>query len=267
MSNPFTIIEPRTTKVPFILSVPHCGTDFPEELKDHYVPEKMAAPDDTDWFVHRLYEFASDLGITIIYAKYSRWVIDLNRDPESAPLYNDGRIITGLTPDTDFLGDPIYRNKDLVPDQNEVERRLEKYYWPYYKAIQDLLNERKSEFGKALLWDAHSIRQHVPTIRKDFFPDMILGNNDETSASKSLIDCSLTNLKNGPFQVNHNTPFKGGHITRYFGKPDQGIHALQLEMNKILYMDDTELIFHEERANKMRSVLKPTFEALIDALR
>jgi len=267
MSNPFTIIEPRTTKVPFILSVPHCGTDFPEELKDHYVPEKMAAPDDTDWFVHRLYEFASDLGITIIYAKYSRWVIDLNRDPESAPLYNDGRIITGLTPDTDFLGDPIYRNKDLVPDQNEVERRLEKYYWPYYKAIQDLLNERKSEFGKALLWDAHSIRQHVPTIREDFFPDMILGNNDETSASKSLIDSALTNLKNGPFQVNHNTPFKGGHITRYFGKPDQGIHALQLEMNKILYMDDTELIFDEERANKMRSVLKPTFEALIEALR
>ena len=267
MSNPFTIIEPRTTKVPFILSVPHCGTDFPEELKDHYVSEKMAAPDDTDWFVHRLYEFASDLGITIIYAKYSRWVIDLNRDPESAPLYNDGRIITGLTPDTDFLGDPIYRNKDLVPDQNEVERRLEKYYWPYYKAIQDLLNERKSEFGKALLWDAHSIRQHVPTIREDFFPDMILGNNDETSASKSLIDSALTNLKNGPFQVNHNTPFKGGHITRYFGKPDQGIHALQLEMNKILYMDDTELIFDEERANKMRSVLKPTFEALIEALR
>lgn len=266
MSKPYHIIEPEVIKVPFILSVPHCGTDFPSELKNDYVPEMMASPDDTDWFVHELYNFATEMGITIIYAKYSRWVIDLNRDPESAPLYNDGRIITGLTTTTDFFGKDIYVSEDKVPNQTEVERRLENYYWPYYAKVQSLLDERKQQFGKALLWDAHSIRHLVPTIRKEVFPDMILGNNDETTAHKELIRVTLEGLKSGQYGINHNTPFKGGHITRYFGKPENDIHALQLEMNKILYMDDTEMEFHEERANTVRSVLKRTFNALVNTL-
>ncbi|MDG1146726.1 MAG: N-formylglutamate amidohydrolase [Crocinitomicaceae bacterium] len=266
MSKPFHIIEPKVKKVPLILSVPHCGTDFPEELTNDYVPEMMASPDDTDWFVHQLYNFASEMGITIIYAKYSRWVIDLNRDPESAPLYNDGRIITGLTTTTDFFGRAIYTSENKIPDQAEIERRLENYYWPYYAEVQSLLDARKEEFGKALLWDAHSIRHLVPTIRKDVFPDMILGNNDEKTAHKSLIKTTLTALTSSKYGVNHNTPFKGGHITRYFGKPENDIHALQLEMNKILYMDDTETKFETDRANAVRVVLKQTFSELIKTL-
>lgn len=266
MTEPFHIIEPKKPIVPFILSVPHCGTEFPPELRKNYVPEKMIAPDDTDWFVHQLYNFASELGITIIHAKYSRWVIDLNRDPESAPLYDDGRIITGLTPNTDFFGESIYVSEDAEPNQEEVNRRLETYYWPYYRKVEDLLAARKAEFGNVLLWDAHSIRHFVPTIRKEIFPDMILGNNDETTADPKLIQTALTSLKSGKYGVNHNTPFKGGHITRYFGKPENNVHALQLEMNKILYMDDTELLFDEERANEMRTVLKHTFEQLIETL-
>ncbi len=97
---------------------------------------------------------------------------------------------------------------------------------------------------------------------KDYFPDMILGDNDERTADMKLISTAMESLSSGGFQVNHNTPFKGGHITRYFGKPDQSIHALQLEMNKILYMDDSETKFNEERANKMRAILKPTFVKL-----
>ena len=266
MSEPFHIIEPEKPLVPFILSVPHCGTDFPKELHKCYKGDKMRAPDDTDWFVHNLYNFASELGITIIYAKYSRWVIDLNRDPESAPLYNDGRIITGLTPNTDFFGDPIYNSPEDEPDQAEVDRRLNEYYWPYYAIVQELLDARKEQFGKALLWDAHSIRHYVPTIRSEVFPDMILGNNDEKTAHPSLIKTAFEGLKAGEYGVNHNTPFKGGHITRYFGKPENNIHALQLEMNKILYMDDTEKEFSEDRSNNVRAILKPTFEQLIETL-
>lgn len=266
MTEPFFIIEPKATKIPFILSVPHCGTDFPEELKNDYVPSMASAPDDTDWFVHQLYEFASEMGITIIYAKYSRWVIDLNRDPKSAPLYNDGRIITGLTTTTDFFDRPIYVSEDKIPNIKEIQRRLDNYYWPYYEKVQSLLNERVDEFGKALLWDAHSIRHLVPTIRKDVFPDMILGNNDGKTADQNLIDTALTNLSSGKYGVNHNTPFKGGHITRYFGKPENNIHTLQLEMNKILYMDDEEMNFNSERANEVRLILKKTFNALIQQL-
>ena len=266
MTDPFYIIEPTVKKVPFILSVPHCGTEFPTELKQDYVPNMMASPDDTDWFVQDLYNFANELGITIIYAKYSRWVIDLNRDPESKPLYNDGRIITGLTSTTDFFGKDIYISKNKIPTQEEVERRLSTYYWPYYRKIEELLEERIQEFGKVLLWDAHSIRRSVPTIRKEFFPDMILGNNDGKTAASNLIETTLQNLSKGPFEVSHNTPFKGGHITRYFGKPAKNVHALQLEMNKIMYMDDSETIFDEDRANKMRKILRNTFQQLIKQL-
>lgn len=266
MLDPYVIIEPTGPKVPFILSVPHCGTDFPVELQGDYKPRMMAAPDDTDWFVHQLYNFASEMGITIIHARYSRWVIDLNRDPNSVPLYNDGRIITGLTTTTDFFGNAIYNSDDKIPTQEEVKRRLDNYYWPYYRKIEALLAERIQTFGKVILWDAHSIRKSVPTIRKEDFPDMILGDNDEVTANSKLISTALNNLRAGDFGVNHNDPFKGGHITRFFGKPGNNVHALQLEMNKILYMNDEELAFDEDRANKMRTILKRTFNSLLQTI-
>lgn len=267
MEKSFNIIPASAPLVPIIISVPHCGVNFPEDIRSQYNQDLIQNPDDTDWFVHDLYNFATEMGITIIHANYSRWVIDLNRDPDSAPLYNDGRIITGLTPTTDFFGKKIYSSSENEPNQAEVDERLKKYYWTYYNAIENLIEERKQEFGKVVLWDAHSIRRHVPTIRKDFFPDMILGNNDEMSADKSLIETALSTLRKGDFQVNHNTPFKGGHITRYFGKPNENVHALQLEMNKILYMDDDELKFNENRANQVRSILRPVFENLIEQLK
>ena len=116
MNNPYFIIEAKSKRVPVILSVPHSGVEFPEELKSLYRPEMAAQPDDTDWFVHDLYDFAPELGITVIHARYSRWVVDLNRDPDNEPLYNDGRIITGLTPSTDFLGNEIYVDKKYIPN-------------------------------------------------------------------------------------------------------------------------------------------------------
>lgn len=263
---PFKIVRPNQPKVPIVISVPHCGTAFPIEIIQNYKPELIQQPDDTDWFVHQLYSFASDLGITIIHAHYSRWVIDLNRDPESLPLYNDGRIITALCPSTDFLGNNLYQSKGDIPSKEEIERRLDKYYWPYYNAIKSELDELKNQFGQVLLWDAHSIRQKVPTIRKEAFPDLILGNNNEQSAAQNLIDIALNGLKNSSYQVNHNHPFKGGHITRYFGRPEKNIHALQLEMTKLLYMDDSEMKYDNPRAQKVVSVLEPIFIALIKAL-
>lgn len=266
MNEPFVVIEPKGKKVPIIISVPHCGIEFPDEILSNYKVEMAAHPDDTDWFVQNLYDFASDYGITMIYSNYSRWVIDLNRDPESKPLYNDGRIITGLTPSTDFFGNEIYVSSDKIPNQSEINRRLEKYYWPYYKKIEVLLEERKQEFGKVLLWDAHSIRRSVPTIQKEPFPDMILGDNDEKTADALIIETALSNLRAGEYEVSHNAPFKGGHITRYFGNPSENVHALQLEMNKILYMNDKEVELAFDRTLNVRAILRPTFEALIEVM-
>jgi N-formylglutamate deformylase len=262
-STPYYIIEPKAEKVPFVLSIPHRGTEFPAELKDNYVPELQEVLDDTDWFLEKLYDFAPDLGITTIYAKYSRWVIDLNRDPESLPLYDDGRIITELCPKTDFFGKDIYIKKEFEPDDAEIERRLENYYRPYHRKINEIISKLKDEFGQVLFWDGHSIRRNVETIRKEPFPDFILGDNDGKTADKKFIETALESLKKSSWQINHNDPFKGGFLTRSKGKPENNVHALQLEMSKDLYMSDNELNYDSKKAEKVKIILRKTFENLI----
>lgn len=266
MPDVYRLISPTVKPAPILVSVPHCGVDFPEEVRPHYHSELCDPPDDTDFFVHRLYDFVTEMGISLIYARYSRWVIDLNRSPDHQALYNDGRILTGLTPTTDFRGRPIYRHPDVEPDAEEIARRKSRYFDPYYQQIEQWLQDARETYGHALLWDAHSIRHHVPTIQPEPFPDLILGDNDETSASPALIQTALDSLSAGPYEVAHNTPFKGGNITRHFGRPAAGIHALQLEMNKCLYMDDTETRFDTGRADVMKSLLRDTFTQIIEAL-
>lgn len=265
-NQPYYLIEPKGKKVPFILSIPHRGTEFPSNLLPVYVPELVEVLDDTDWCLDKLYDFAPDLGITMIYAKYSRWVIDLNREPDSKPLYDDGRLITELCPTTDFLGNEIYAKKELEPDDAEKKRRLDDYFYPYHFRIDDLLDEMKREFGKAIFWDAHSIRREVKSIQKDPFPDFILGNNDRKTASDSIIQTALSSLKKSDWRINHNTPFKGGFLTRSKGNPNENIHALQLEMSKDLYMSNNELDYDVKKAESVKILLKSTFENLIDEL-
>lgn len=264
--SPFKITLPENQRVPIVLSIPHCGTLFPDELKDQYKSDLIQAPDDTDWFVDQLYNFAPAIGITMISATYSRWVIDLNRDPKSKPLYTDGRIITGLCPTTNFLGRPIYKDHRIEVDHLEVARRLECYYQPYHKKIQELLNDLKDEFGKVLLWDCHSIRQVVKTIQPEKFPDLILGDADGTSASPGIIETALSVLDHGTYSVSHNYPFKGGAITRHFGRPSENQHALQLEMTKVHYMDGSEKRYDYERAEKMRLLLSSTLAKLSEKM-
>jgi N-formylglutamate deformylase len=263
---PYKVISPVSDQVPILLSIPHCGIDFPDELKSEYNQDLIQAPDDTDWFVHQLYDFAPAMGITMIHAVYSRWVIDLNRDPQSKPLYSDGRIITALCPTTTFFGESLYRDKRVEIGVEEVRRRVEKYYNPYHEKLQHLLDELKEKFGKVLLWECHSIRQSVPTIHNEKFPDLILGDADGTSASPGLIETAINNLERGGYKFSHNYPFKGGYITRHFGRPSENQHALQLEMTKLNYMDDAEKKYDPARAGKMRTVLENTLSELSNTL-
>ncbi len=262
----YKVWEETEQKVPIILSVPHRGSVFPDEVKDQYKSSMISMPDDTDWFVDKLYDFAPAMGITMISANYSRWVIDLNRDPNSKPLYSDGRIITGLCPATNFLGESIYKDERAEVELPEVKRRVELYYKPYHQQLEKLIAETKKQFGKVLLWDCHSIRQQLPTIYKKKFPDLILGDADGTSASADLIETALTALTTDNYSVNHNHPFKGGYITRHYGMPSFHQHALQLEMSKINYMDDAEKKYDKPRSDKMRALLKGVFEKLIEKL-
>lgn len=261
----YNFTPPEGKRVPILISVPHSGTEFPEDILDHYDQKLITAPDDTDWFVHKLYSFAPEMGISMINAKYSRWVIDLNRDPESSPLYDDGRLITELCPTATFSGEPIYLDHHM-PKRKEIERRLDLYYWPYYQKITEVLADLKKEFGHVIFWDAHSVRQYLPLIRKEVFPDLILGDNKEKTADPYLINTTLEILKTSRLKVAHNHPFKGGHLTRYFGKPEENQHALQLEMTKINYMDNRERHYDIERAAKIKKLLKKVFSNVITEL-
>ncbi len=263
MTKIYQVVPAAAPVVPILLSVPHCGTFFPEDVKDQFKPGLISKPDDTDWFVHKLYDFAPAMGITMVYANVSRWVIDLNRDPQSKPLYNDGRVITALCPTTDFLGQSIYNDNRTSVDEREVERRLDLFYWPYHQELQRQMNSLHDKFGEVLLWDCHSIRQQVPSIHKEKFPDLILGDADGASAAEQFISATLTILKQSAYSVSHNHPFKGGYITRSFGKPKEQRHTLQLEMTKVNYMNDAEIAYDERRADEMRKVLKEVFKELI----
>jgi N-formylglutamate deformylase len=262
----YVIHPPRAAEVPILVSVPHCATFFPEELKSDFRDERMNDPDDTDWFVHKLYDFAPEMGMTMIHATCSRWVIDLNRDPESKPLYSDGRLITGLCPTTTFKGELLYKDDRTEVESEEVQRRLREYFNPYHEAISLLLEEKKQKFGKVLLWDCHSIRQEVQSIYPSKFPDLILGDNDGFAAGTFLTEIASKSLINGGYSFENNFLFKGGYITRHYGKPSAHQHALQLEMTKVNYMDDSERQYDDQRANKMRDVLRRTFEKLITVL-
>lgn len=263
---PFRFKAVQGAEVPVLISVPHCGTSFPDEIREAYHPALIRAPDDTDWFVDRLYDFAPSLGMPMLMAEYSRWVIDLNRDPQSKPLYSDGRIVTGLCPSTTFLGEPLYLDNRNEVSTAEVDRRLRHYFQPYHQKLSEELQRLKSKFGRVLLWDCHSIRQSVSSIQKEKFPDLILGNADGTSASPGLIETALRHLESSPYSFSHNHPFKGGYITRHYGKPAEGQHALQLEMTKVNYMDDGELNYEPARAGRMRVLLENTLEDLMTQL-
>jgi N-formylglutamate deformylase len=262
---PFNIIQPTAKRVPILISVPHSGILFPDDIKDCFLSEMIESPDDTDWFVDKLYDFAPAMGITMITAKYSRWAIDLNRNTESKPLYDDGRIITELCPTATFAGEQIYLEGD-APDEIEIARRVEEYYNPYHAKIEELLKDLKKEFGYVLLWDAHSIRQYVPLISKEKFPDLILGDNDEKTADSRLTNIVLSILLGSGLKTEHNFPFKGGQITRSFGKPEDNQYALQLEMTKVNYMDNAEMEYDIDRAGKIKLMLQEVFEALITHL-
>ncbi|RLA65571.1 MAG: N-formylglutamate deformylase [Epsilonproteobacteria bacterium] len=257
MDHIYAIKKPLGKRLPILLSSPHSGVNFPAEIIKSFKQDIIDHPLDTDWFIDRLYDFAPTMGITQISANYSRYVVDLNRDFKGEGLYHDGRFLTGVVPSHSFSKTPLY--KDGPPTSDEIKNRLQKYFWPYYKKVEELLADIKKEFGYAIFFDCHSIKRNVSSISEHSFPDLILGDNDGKTADSKLIDVTLETLgARKIFEVYHNTPFKGGHLTRWFGKPEEGIHALQLEMSQDLYLDESNDHYMELRAALIRDRLKET---------
>jgi N-formylglutamate deformylase len=264
VSDPFHLSQPAR-RVPILLSIPHCGVEFPKEISAKLIPRYVEDPEDTDWFVDELYPFAADIGITVLRARFSRYVVDLNRDPASRPLYTDGRLETELVPTRSFAGEPLYAGP--VPDAAEKARRVAAYYDPYHSRLKALVSDLRREFGSVLVYDAHSIRRLVPTIRPTPFPDLILGDQKGRTAGPALTRIALETLgEGGQYQIGHNDPFQGGYITRHYGRPEEGVHALQLEMSQDVYLDE-EGMLDPKKTEPLRRRLRKTLEGLADEVR
>lgn len=267
MKPPYFIETPRSgsQRLPILISVPHSGTEIPAAVAATMVPDVARLTPDTDWFVHELYAFAAEIGATLIHARYSRLVIDLNRDPSGHKLYADGRSETQLVPLKTFAGHRVYAGRD--PDDEAIEQRLNDIYRPYHDKAETILQDMRREHRHVLFWDAHSIKRHVPSIRPEPFADMILGNQAGKTAAAPLIDTALAVLgQNSGYDLAHNNPFMGGYLTRSMGRPAAGIHALQLEMAQDVYMNEAKALRDPLQAAKIQPLLRQTLLALADRL-
>ena len=236
----------ETTEVPFrfrqgtrplLISMPHVGTHLPPALAARFTAEARHVPD-TDWHLERLYDFAAEeLGASVLVATHSRYVIDLNRPPDDQNLY-PGQDTTGLCPVDTFDKTPLYATGD-VPGEAEIADRREVIWQPYHRQLQAELDRLKAAHGTALLWDAHSIRSVLPRFFEGKLTDLNLGTADGASCDPVLAEQLLAIAQQATgYTAVLNGRFKGGYITRQYGKPAAGVHAVQLEMTQCSYMQE-----------------------------
>jgi N-formylglutamate deformylase len=259
MQEPFRF-TPGT--VPLLVSLPHVGTGVPPEIEARLTGAARALPD-TDWHVDRLYDFLGELGASVLAATQSRYVVDLNRAPDDAPLY-PGASNTGLCPAATFGESPIYLD-GRAPGAEEIAARRETYWRPYHDRLAATLDEMRARHGTALLWEAHSIRSRVPRFFAGRLPDLNFGTGGGVSADPGLL-ARLAAVAEAAQGYSHalNGRFKGGYITRTYGDPTGGVHAVQLELSQITYMDEEPPYnFREDLAAGIRPVLRRLLETAL----
>ena len=246
---------------PLLISIPHSGVALPDDVASRMTAAGLELPD-TDWHLEQLYDVASSLGASVISAEYSRYVIDLNRDPENKPLY-PGADNTELCPTTRFDHAPIYR-EGQAPDAEEIERRRRTYWVPYHEQLRSTLERLRAAHGAALLFDAHSIRSEVPRFFTGQLPDLNIGTASGQSCAPSLLRGVEAVLRaQSKLSWVCNARFKGGHITRAYGCPLENIQAIQLEIAQKTYMNEAPPFeYLPERA----ALLKPLLRHLLSAM-
>ncbi len=223
---------------PLLISMPHVGTHVPPALAARLTDEAQRVPD-TDWHLERLYDFADAIGASVLVATHSRFVIDLNRPPDGSSLY-PGQSVTGLCPVDLFDDQSVYRDPEDVPGDVEIAERREAIWQPYHAQLAQELARMKAEHGVAALWDAHSIRSVLPRFFEGRLTDLNLGTANGASCSPVLAKQLLVIGQSAQgYTAVLNGRFKGGHITRQYGNPEQGIHAVQLEMTQSSYMQES----------------------------
>ena len=248
---------------PLLVSLPHAGTYIPQTLHQSLVPRALQA-EDTDWFVDRLYAFVVEMGASLIVPLHSRYVVDLNRPSDNRPMYA-GTNNTELCPTRFFTGEPLYREA-MAPSADEVAQRVATYWQPYHDALRDQLARLKARHGHAVLFDGHSIKSELPWLFEGRLPDLNLGTASGAACAPALRDV-LANVLHAQtrYSVAVDGRFKGGHITRHFGQPQHGVHAVQLEKCWSTYMPETAPhAWHAGQAAQLQPLLKQMVQTLQD---
>jgi N-formylglutamate deformylase len=253
----------KAGKVPMLVSMPHVGTDIPDDIAARLAPCALARAD-TDWHLAELYGFVEELGVSTLAARWSRYVIDLNRPPEDNNLY-PGLDTTGLCPVDTFGREHLYRD-GMAPQAPEVHERLERYWRPYHAQLRAELDRLLALHGRAVLWDAHSIASRVPRFFEGRLPDLNFGTADGRSCARALESAVLRVARaQQRYSVALNGRFKGGHITRYYGRPEHHVHAIQLEMCQCLYMNEAAPFdYRPDVADQVQPLLRQLIEAAIE---
>jgi N-formylglutamate deformylase len=246
---------------PLFVSLPHDGRRVPEDIAARMTADARRVPD-TDWHIARLYAFACEMGASVIVPAYSRYVVDLNRPADDASLY-PGRNTTGLCPAMQFSGAPVYRT-DQEPAPDEIAARVMRFWQPYHAALADEIARLRAAHGRVVVWDGHSIRSVVPFLFDGRLPDFNLGTADGASCAPALQD-KLAAVLVAQRDYTHvvNGRFKGGFITRHFGQPQQGVHAIQLELAQLNYMDEETFEYLPERAARTQGVIRRLLECCL----
>ena len=243
------------------VSLPHDGTLLPEDIVGSMTQKARLVPD-TDWHVSRLYEFARDLGASVIVPAYSRYVVDLNRPPDDESLY-PGQNTTGLCPLVQFSSEPIY-HFGQEPSPEELRSRVDRYWRPYHAALRAELARIKARHGRVVLWEGHSIRSVVPYLFEGRLPDFNLGTAGGASCSNELQQRLIEVLESqADYTFVANGRFKGGYITRHYGKPGERVDAVQLELAQRNYMDEDSFRYDAGRAANLQRVLRALLECCL----
>lgn len=253
----------RPGATPLLVSIPHRGTELPDEYARRMTPMARALTD-TDWHLDRLYDFLDGIGASVLEATHSRYVVDLNRPPDDGNLY-PGRSTTGLVPLDTFDGEPLYADGEQ-PGAREIAERVERYWKPYHGRLAATLAELRERHGVALLWDAHSIRSRVPRLFDGELPHFNIGTADGASCDPALAGriADIARRADGYVSVLDGR-FKGGYITRRYGRPREGVHAVQLELALRAYMDEAPPFeLREPLAAAVRPHLRAMLEAMLD---
>jgi formiminoglutamase len=220
---------------PLIVSLPHTGTDIPLFIYARLVSPWLARKD-TDWWVHRLYDFAADLGATVIRTALSRTAIDVNRDPSGVSLY-PGQATTEICPTSTFDGEALY-GEGGEPDEAEIALRRRLYFEPYHDALAGEIARLRRPHGAVVLYEAHSIRSRIPRLFEGELPNFNIGTNSGASCEGALTAAVETACDASAFSRVTNGRFKGGYTTRRYGRQREGVHAIQMELACRSYMND-----------------------------